>query len=139
MKETICFNPKTLATSAIYNPRSVGTGAFQRTQSTREHRQPVQHLTRTHADSAGQQGAKTGGLLTCLTLVPCAVERRRDSPDHRLRVRLVHRPGRRIHQVGPKRARGGATAVCAGGRERAEQEELPAEGRGGGPHAAAVL
>jgi hypothetical protein len=67
--------------------------------------------------------------------MPGAVERRRDSPDHRLRVRLVHRPGRRGHGVDLERAGGGA----AGGRKRAEQEQLPSEDRRSGPHAAAVV
>jgi hypothetical protein len=71
--------------------------------------------------------------------VPGAVERRRDSPDHRLRVRLVHRPGRRGHGVDLERAGGGAAAVCAGGRKSAEQEQLPSEDRRSGPHAAAVV
>lgn len=71
--------------------------------------------------------------------MPGAVERRRDPPDHGLRVRLVHR---RRHGADPEaeRARwGGGGGVGVGREEGAEQDELPAEGRGGGPHAAAVL
>jgi len=93
--------------------------------------------------------------LTCLALVPGAVERRRDPADDGLRVRLVHR--RRRHRVGGPEGTGGArgggqwgeaAADDGGGRrggrrrlgeEGAEQDELPAEGRGGGPHAPPVL
>ena len=88
--------------------------------------------------------------LTCLALVPGAVERRRDPADDGLRVRLVHR--RRRHRAGGPEGAGGTRGggqvgeAAAGdgggwrlGEEGAEQDELPAEERGGGPHAPPVL
>lgn len=91
-----------------------------------------------------------GAVLTCLALVPGAVERRRDPAHDGLRVRLVHRPrGRRHRVVGPDPEEAGARGAGwgqagdgGGGRRRreegAEQDELPAECRGGDPHAPPV-
>ena len=79
--------------------------------------------------------------------MPGAVEWRRDPAHDGLRVRLVHRPGGRRHRVvGPDPEEAGARGAGwgkagdgGGGRrgreEGAEQDELPAECRGGGPHA----
>ena len=82
--------------------------------------------------------------------MPGAVERRRDPAHDGLRVRLVHRPrGRRHRVVGPDPEEAGARgaglgeAGDGGGARRRreegpEQDELPAECRGGGPHAPPV-
>jgi hypothetical protein len=83
--------------------------------------------------------------------VPGPVERRRDPVDDGLGVRLVHR---RLHRVASPDGAGGARTreggrrgeaasdggAGGGGRreEGAEQDQLPAEGLGGGPHAPPV-
>jgi hypothetical protein len=130
------YNPENLAVlePTIRDYSELGIPANTECARVRKREQsPAEFVT-----ESGQE-TKMGGSLTCLTLVPGAVERRRDSPDHRLRVRLVHRPGRRGHRVDLERARGGAAAVYAGGSKGAEQEELPAEGRRSSPHVPAVL
>ena len=139
-------------------PQTYPGGAFLQTPSAHAPAAPPPKThppnTRAQKQTSTARGAGDGDRrprLTCLALVPGAVERRRDPADDGLRVRLVHR--RRRHHVGGPEGTGGARGGGQGGEaaagdgggwrrlgeEGAEQDELPAEGRGGGPHAPPVL